>query len=214
MALQPFAGWPAESLDWFRDLEANNNREWFRSHRHTYDIAVRGPLESLLAEVAGEFGDGKVFRPNRDIRFSADKSPYKLEIYAVVPRAEGGGGWYVQLDKDGLFVGGGMYAPDRRTLATIRTAIDQETSGRELEQTVARLRTDGLAMMEYDSLKTAPRGYLPDHPRVELLRLKHFAAGVKHAPQPWLHSPEAKKHVVAGWHAVTPLLGWLAAIPA
>lgn len=208
-APKPFSGWPAEALKWFRDLEANNSRDWFQSHRGVYDESVRGPLESLLAEVAQEFGDGKVTRPNRDIRFSADKSPYKVSIYAIVNRPEDAGGWYVQLDKEGLFVGGGMYAPERPALTAIRKAIDDDRSGRELEGIVGQLAGQGLSMMEHETLKTAPRGYSADHPRVELLRMKHIAAGTKHEPQPWLHTPKAKEHVVFGWRAVTPLLDWL-----
>ena len=66
--MQRFTGWPPEALEWFRELEQNNNREWFRANRKTYEGAVRGPLEALLDEVSDEFGDAKVFRPNRDTR--------------------------------------------------------------------------------------------------------------------------------------------------
>jgi uncharacterized protein (DUF2461 family) len=68
--------------------------------------------------------------------------------------------------------------------------------------------------MEEDALKSAPRGYPVDHPRIDLLRLKHFAAGRVHPPQPWLHTAEAKDQIVDGWRSVTPLLEWLAAVPA
>lgn len=209
--MQPFTGWPKEAFEWFDGLEADNSRAWFHAHRATYDEAVRGPLESLLAELDDEFGDGRVARPNRDTRFSADKSPYKLRIYAIVPRAAGGGGWYVQLGKDGLFVGGGLYAPDRGQLAALRAAIAAEATGRELERIVERLRVSGYELIVDGSLKTAPRGYSVDHPRVALLRLGHLAAGVQHPPRRWLHTDAAKEHVVEGWRAVTPLLEWCAA---
>lgn len=211
MQPKPFTGWPPEALDWFEELEADNSRTWFLAHRKTYDEAVRGPLESLLAELEPEFGEAKVSRPNRDIRFSADKTPYKLQIYAVVHRADGPGGWYVQLSPEGLFVGGGLYDPGRERLAAVRAAIADDRSGPELEAVVDRLAGAGLELMRYGALKTAPRGYSVDHPRIDLLRLPHLAAGARFPPEPWLHTAAAKDRVVDSWRAVNPLLKWLAA---
>lgn len=213
-APQPFSGWPPEALGWFRELEANNNREWFHAHRPAYDEAVRGPLESLLAEVSDEFGDAKVSRPNRDTRFSPDKTPYKNRIYAVVGRAAGGGGWYVQLREEGLFAGGGLYAPDSKTVARVRAAIADDSTGPELEEVVAVMSNAGLRLFDEGALRTAPRGYPADHPRIELLRLKMYAAGTDHAAGPWLHTLEAKGRIVEAWRAVTPLLDWLARVGA
>ncbi|HEY7134170.1 MAG TPA: DUF2461 domain-containing protein [Acidimicrobiia bacterium] len=212
-AIRPFTGWPPEAFEWFRGLEANNSRAWFQQHRATYDDAVRGPLESLLAEVAEEFGDGKVARPNRDTRFSADKSPYKLQIYATIPHP--GGGWYVQLREGGLFAGGGLYAPEGRQLASLRAAIADDRAGAKLESLIERLGADHLEVMVDGALKTAPRGYLVDHPRIALLRLRHLAAGIQYEPARWLHTARAKDRVVDAWRAVRPLLDWCAAhVPA
>lgn len=205
-----FKGWPPEALAWFSSLEQNNNRDWFKANRQTYDDAVRGPLEQLLAETQDEFGDAKVFRPNRDTRFSADKSPYKLQIYAILHYPDGGG-WYVQLREEGLFAGGGLYSPDRQRLEAVRSAIAADETGSRLEEIVAKMETNGLDLMEYGALKTAPRGYPADHPRIELLRLPHLAAGVFHPAGEWLHTTEAKQRIVEAWHSVTPLLEWLAA---
>jgi uncharacterized protein (TIGR02453 family) len=209
-----FAGWPPGALDWFAGLEANNNRAWFQAHRDTYDTAVRGPLEALLGELADEFGEGKVSRPNRDIRFSPDKTPYKVQIYAVVPHGAGGGRWYVQLRREGLFVGGGLYGAERAQLAAVREAVADDRTGVELAEIVARLGTARLTLMESGALKTAPRGYPVDHPRIDLLRLKHIAAGTLHPPGPWLHAARAKTRVVGDWRALLPLLDWLASATA
>jgi uncharacterized protein (TIGR02453 family) len=205
--MEPFTGWPPAALEWFRELEQNNNREWFQANRKTYDEAVRGPLEALLEEVRDEFGDAKVFRPNRDIRFSADKSPYKTEIYAVLYHP-GSGGWYVHLNKEGLFTGGGIYAPDRNRLDALRAAIAADDTGSRLEEIIAKMEAEGSELMTEGALKTAPRGYRADQPRIGLLRLPHLVAGTRHAAGPWLHTPEAKKRVVDGWRSVTPLLEW------
>lgn len=208
-SVPPFRGWPPAALEWFRGLEADNSRAWFQANRRTYDEAVRQPLESLLAEVEAEFGEGKVFRPNRDTRFSKDKTPYKTQLAALLA-VEGGGGWYVQLSKEGLLVGGGLYHPERERLARIRAAIDDDRTGTELEQIVANLRAAGLQLLEEGSLRTAPRGYPADHPRIELLRLVNVAAARPEPVRAWLHTPKAKDRIVAPWRTVTPLIDWLA----
>jgi len=205
----PFTGWPPAALEWFRGIEADNSRAWFHANRTIYDEAVRQPLESLLAEVADEFGEAKVFRPNRDTRFSADKSPYKTQAAATVGRADGSS-WYVQLGKDGLFVGGGLYHPERERLARIRAAIADDRAGAELERIIDQLRTAKLELLADESLRTAPRGYPVDHPRIGLLRLVHLAAGRSDPPRRWLHTSAAKDRVVDAWRSVTPLLDWLA----
>jgi uncharacterized protein (TIGR02453 family) len=212
--LPPFRGWPPAALTWFRDLEANNTRAWFQANRAVYDEAVRGPLESLLAEVEDEFGQGKVARQNRDTRFSHDKSPYKLQIYATIPRAGGGGGWYVQLREDGMFIGGGVYAPEREALAAVRAAIDDDRQGRRLERIVAELEAGGLHLMESGALKTAPRGYAVDHPRVRFLRVGHLAAGVEHPIRRWVHTAAARDRIVDAWRSLTPLMQWAAEVTA
>jgi uncharacterized protein (TIGR02453 family) len=213
MAVATFAGWPPEALEWFDGLAANNTKTWFHAHRETYDRAVRGPLEALLAGLEDEFGPAIVSRPNRDIRFAADKSPYKLQIYARVPHPESGGVLYVQLRREGLFVGGGLYMPERARLAAIRAAIADDVRGPELESIIADMAIEDVELMTDGALKTAPKGYARDHPRIELLRLPHLAAGTMHDTGPWLHTPDAERRVVDGWETLTPLLAWLASVP-
>jgi uncharacterized protein (TIGR02453 family) len=207
----PFTGWPPAALEWFRGLEADNSRAWFQANRRTYDEAVRQPLESLLAEVEDEFGEAKVFRPNRDTRFSADKTPYKTQVAALAGGAPGEGGFYVQLGKDGLFVGGCLYHPERARLARVRAAIDDDRRGATLAAIVADLRAGKLELLTDGALKTAPRGYAADHPRIELLRQVNIAAGRTFAPARWLHSKGAKDRVVSAWRSLRPLHEWLAA---
>ncbi len=210
MTTLAFSGWPPTALEWFRALEVNNNRAWFQANKATYDHDVRSPFESLLAELADEFGEGTMSRPNRDIRFSKDKSPYKLQTYARVPRAGGDGGRYVQLRDEGLFVGGGLYMPDRDHLSRIRAAIADDRSGAELETIIDGLIGRGMSLMEDGALKTAPRGFSAEHPRIRLLRLPHLAAGVLHPPRRWLYTAAAKDRVIDGWRAIEPLLEWQA----
>ncbi|MFD0349554.1 DUF2461 domain-containing protein [Kitasatospora aburaviensis] len=154
-----FQGWPAEALDFYEHLEADNSRTFWQSHKEQYEQAVREPMERLLAELEPEFGPGKIFRPNRDVRFSADKSPYKTHIGAHLTA-----GGYVQLSADGLACGNGLYqlAPDQ--LDRYRAAVAEDVTGAELERVIDAVRAAGPQVVGRDSLKSAPRGYPKDHP--------------------------------------------------
>src|SRR5437764_502068 len=112
-----FRGWPAEALEFYEDLEADNTKSYWQAHKTTYEQCVLAPMLELLTELEPEFGPGKVFRPYRDVRFSADKSPYKTAIGATL--ANGG---YVQLSADGLGAGCGMYHLEADQLARFRAA--------------------------------------------------------------------------------------------
>src|SRR5580693_6912954 len=90
-----FQGWPEEALDFYEGLEADNSKTYWLGHKQTYESCVLAPMTELLAELAPDYGEGKIFRPYRDVRFSADKSPYKTAIGAVI------GPGYVQLSARG-----------------------------------------------------------------------------------------------------------------
>ena len=199
-----FQGWPSEAVDFYDGLEEDNSKTYWQAHKAVYDSAVRGPMEELLIELAPEFGEGKIFRPNRDVRFSADKSPYKTSIAATLA-ARG----YVQLSAAGLAVGSGMYmmAPDQ--LERFRESIDDDAAGGALVALVAEARRKGLEVTAHDSLKTAPRGYPKDHPRIDLLRLKGLITWREWTVAPWLSTPRAKGRVVDHLRASKPILGWL-----
>ena len=152
---------------WFAGLEADNSRAWFAAHRATYDDDVRGALEAMLEELADELG-GRVhlFRQHRDVRFSADKSPYKTTTYGlVVDRPASLAALYAQLSAAGLFAGTGYHVLAADQLARFRDAVADDASGPALERAVAAARAAGLETFGA-ALKTAPRGYPRDHPRV------------------------------------------------
>jgi uncharacterized protein (TIGR02453 family) len=161
-------------------------------------------MEALLAELESEFGPGKVFRPYRDVRFSADKTPYKLNCAAHLP------GGYVSVSADELFVGSGLYMPMPDDLKRFRVAVDAERSGRELEAIVAALRTAEYDVGAHDAVKTAPRGYPRDHPRIDLLKLKGIVMSKAWPVGAWLGTEQAKQRVVATLEAARPLNRWLA----
>ena len=160
-------------------------------------------MQELLAELADEFGPGRVFRPYRDVRFSKDKAPYKLNCAAQLP------GGYISFSAEGLFVGSGLYMPDADRLRRFRAAVDDETSGSELASIVATLRKDGYDVGAHEVLKTAPKGYPRDHSRIDLLKHKGIVMSKSWPVGAWLGTRKAKDRVVACLDAARPLNVWL-----
>jgi uncharacterized protein (TIGR02453 family) len=204
-----FTGFGRGAIAFYDELAANNSREWWLASKGRYEDEVRRPMEELLQDVSAEFGEAKLFRPNRDTRFSKDKSPYKTNIAAVI-HFDDGGSVYVSLGAEGLHVGGGAYHPERPRLARLREAIADDRTGPELERIAADLRKAKADVTAHETLKTAPRGYGKDHPRIELLRMGGIIGMWEHRPGPWLHTAEAEDRVIAGWRALRPLNDWLA----
>jgi uncharacterized protein (TIGR02453 family) len=199
-----FKGWPAEALEFYEGLEADNSKAYWQDHKADYDRVVKGPMEELLAELAPEFGEGKIFRPYRDTRFSANKAPYKTNIGATL--ANGG---YVALSTSGLACGTGYYMPSPDQLERFRRAVADDKTGEPLAALVAGLREKGLEITAHDVLKTAPRGYDKDHPRIELLRHKGLIAWRQWPVAAWLGTKAAKTRVVDFLHNAQPLTAWL-----
>ena len=203
-----FTGWPVEAVEFYEGLQADNSKVYWQAHKSVYEECVRAPMEQLLAELADEFGPGKLFRPYRDVRFSAEKTPYKTNCAATVGSGVGQG--YVSFSADGLSVGGGLYMPDPATLQRYRTAVDREKSGALLAEIVATLRSGGYQTMAHEVLKTAPRGFPKDHPRIELLRHKGIAMMKEWPVAAWMGTAKAKDRVVGALRAGVPLNEWLA----
>lgn len=206
MAGTTFTGWTDEALTFFRDLEANNTRPFWLEHKHVYDEHVRAPMEAFGALVAEAFGPLHLFRPNRDVRFSKDKSPYKTALGAVT-EDEGGWTYYVQISGEGLFAGSGAYHMAKDQLERFRVAVDDDRAGPELVEVLEPLRRKGFGFGG-NELKTAPRGYPRDHPRIELLRLKGITVHRQFEPAAWLHTKAAAKKITDVWKAAEPVSGW------
>ena len=204
-----FRGFGEGAIRFFEQLADNNRREWWQANKESYESDVRAPLEVLLDDLAPEFGEAKVFRPNRDTRFSKDKSPYKTAAAAVVGSPYSGHSLYIQLSASGLMLGGGIFHGASDQLARLREAIDDDRTGTELERIVADIRTRKGQIGAHEQLKTAPRGYAKDHPRIELLRYKGLIGWYEHPPRAWLHKPEARDRVADAWRSLGPLNDWL-----
>ncbi len=198
-----FRGWKAEALEFFEGLEADNSKPYWEAHKEDYLTLVRAPMEELLADLEPAWGESHVFRPYRDIRFSRDKTPYKTAIGATV------GDGYVQLDARGLAAGCGMWGMASDQLDRYRAAVDDDRSGKKLEQIVASARAKKLDVSGHGELKTAPKGYPKDHPRIELLRAKGLATWREWPAGSWLGTKRAEDRVVEFFTQSKPLVAWL-----
>jgi uncharacterized protein (TIGR02453 family) len=199
-----FTGWPAEALEFYEGLMADNSKTYWTANKATYDDAVHAPMAALLAELEAEFGEGKIFRPYRDLRFSADKTPYKTAIGAVI--ADGG---YIQLSAEGLGVGSGMWHMATDQIQRYREAVAADASGEALTEIIAEAGQHKIDVHGHASLKTAPRGFAKDHPRADLLRHKGLTAWQEWPAAAWLGTPAAKDRVVGFMRAARPLRDWL-----
>jgi uncharacterized protein (TIGR02453 family) len=206
-----FAGWPKPALQFFAGLKQDNSKAYFEAHRQIYEAQVRQPMEALLAELERDLGPGtdvKIFRLNRDLRFSPDKRPYKEHLGAYMSGARAGG-LYLQISDEGVYLAIGSHemAPDQ--LARFRDAVAGK-DGEKLARIVAALVKDGYQVTE-PSFKRVPPGYPADHPRGDLLRCKGLMASRNWKPGAWLQTVEAKERVRGAIKASKSLTSWLEA---
>lgn len=200
-----FRGFPPEALEFLAELEANNDREWFKANRARYDEHLVGPVRAL-GEDLSDLGRPRLFRPWNDTRFHP-RPPIKEHIGLAVGY-EGAGGYYVELSLDGLLVAAGIYQPAPDQLDRIRRLIDDGRTAAALTRAVARAQKAGLALAE-PALVRAPRGYPADHPRLRLLRCRSLTVTRRHALGPWLHRPTAGRTIREELDAAAPLVRWV-----
>ena len=201
-----FQGFPAEAFGFYERLAADNSRAFWAAHKSDYEVFVREPVSALVGELETEFGPAAVFRPGRDTRFSADKSPHQTYQGAFVERFAGTG-FYVQVSADGLAASGGFHshAPDQ--VERYRAAVQSAGSGTALAAIVADLREATLCIGG-DLLKTRPRGVPADHPRVDLLRHRSLTANRDWPVGPQLRTRQALTLVRQTWQQLIPLCDW------
>jgi uncharacterized protein (TIGR02453 family) len=203
----PFQGFPEPALDFYEGLVADNSKAYWADHKHVYDTAVRAPLQALLDELGPEFGEAKLFRPYRDVRFTKDKTPYKTAAAAAIGD-DVQGGLYVQLSAEGLMVAGGAHGLATDQARRLRAAVAEDRPGRRLVAVLEDLRGAGFSV-EGERLKRLPKDVEPDHPRADLLTLKTLFAVQAHEPGEWLHTSLARDVVAQAWRRLVPLNDWL-----
>lgn len=201
-----FTGIPHAAADFYAELEQDNSTEFWAAHRDRYERDVRAPMAALVAELEEEFGPAKIFRPQRNLRFSRDKTPYKTHQGAYVgvgPRT----GWYAEVSADGFRVGGGSYHLEPAALTAFRQAV-AGPRGAALERVVDGLRLAGWEIRG-STLRTAPRGVDRDHPRIELLRHTSISATRWVEDADVVTTRRLLDQVRADWEQVRPLVEWL-----
>ena len=200
-----FRGWPAEALEFYDGLLADNTKTYWTAHKTTYDEKVRAPMVALLEELEPEFGPARIYRPYRDVRFSKDKSPYKTQIAASFER-----GGYVKLSAEGLGAGSGIYMFSPEQLRRWRAAVDEDSSGKPLVKVISELQKQGVDVSSHDVLVRVPTGFAKDHPRAELLRYKDLVAWRDWPVAAWLGTAKAKAKLEEFFRICAPLNDWLA----
>ena len=205
-----FAGFPVAAFDFSAGLRADNSRTYWAAHRDIYEDSVRAPLAALLEGLADEFGgEASLFRPFRDIRFARDKSPYKTHQGGFIEVAPGVG-YHLQVDADGLMVGGGFHARDAAQTREYRAAVTDPRSGDRLGAVVVSLAEAGFTI-EGEQVATRPRGVSADHPRLGLVRRKWLTASRRYPPSPRLADESAAAQVRSDWARLRPLIDWITA---
>ncbi|MCU1699890.1 MAG: hypothetical protein JWR34_5953 [Mycobacterium sp.] len=203
-----FTGFTEAALDFYDDLEMDNTKSYWEAHKDVYQASVKTPMTALVTALEPQFGNAKIFRPFRDVRFAKDKTPYKTHQGAFVA-AGPACGWYVEISARGFRSGAGFYEASGSDLGRIRASIANELTGDQLGKILAKLKRAGFTVGG-DRLKTSPRGYDADHPRIELLRHRSLTIGKDYGFEPIIHTPELVAAVRADWKAARPLVDWVA----
>lgn len=197
--------WPPAAIEFLRELEANNDRDWFRSNRKRYEEDLVAPARALTEKLAS-LGPPRFFRPYNNLRFRP--GPPLKEHLGVAIAYGGAGSYYFDLSLDGLLVGAGLFHPAPDQLERFRAAIDAPRKAAAFERALASAEAAGLGLFE-PALKRAPRGYPQDHPRLEWLRRKQLVVYRRDPLARWLHTSECDRRVQKRLTASTPLITWL-----
>ena len=214
----------ASTIKFLKDLKKNNNKPWFDKNRKQYE-AAKTDFINFIQAVIDQHGktDSTIknlqakdclFRINRDIRFSKDKSPYKTNFGASINKsgrkAENSAGYYFHLEPGGVFTGGGIWMPAPPELKKVRQEIDYNLaefkkiiSAKKFKAVYVELSSDP----EY-KLSRVPKGYDPENPAAEYLKLKSFIAMIKISDAD-LTSKNLLKKTVAAFDALQPLIGFI-----
>jgi uncharacterized protein (TIGR02453 family) len=211
----------ARTLSFLGRLKRNNRREWFNAHREEYERDVREPMIAVIERLAIDF---RAFAPDmvaspklsfyriyRDTRFSENKTPYKTHVAAVfpcrgLPKHEGAG-MYFHVSPEGVWAGGGMWAPQTPQLHAVREHI--AANSRRLRAIVlapAFRRT--LGGLEGEKLQRIPRGFPKDHEAAEYLKYRQFLGGAEF-PATFATSPKFYRGLLAVFRRVAPLVRFL-----
>ena len=203
-----FTGFPVAALDFYDDLEMDNTKSFWEAHKRGLQGVGRGAMKALIAALEPEFGDGEGVpplprRPLRQGQDAVQDPPGRVRRGRA--RAPAGTS---RCRRAGVRTGAGFYAGEGAQIAADRTAVAEERRGAELEGILAGLAAEGYEISG-EQLKTAPRGYDREHPRIDLLRHKQLFAGRDLGFEPVVHTGELLDLVRDDWRAYRPMVEWL-----
>jgi uncharacterized protein (TIGR02453 family) len=212
---------PGETLKFLRALKRNNRREWFQPRKAQYEAQVRAPMIAIIERLAVDMRDiapdivvdpkTAMYRIYRDTRFSENKTPYKTHVAASFPTRglpkHEGAGLYFHVAPDGVWVGGGMYAPQTAQLQAVREHIAANVKRlRAIVESPGFRRNIGV--LEGERLQRVPRGFPKDHEAAEYLKYRQFLAGLELPPN-IASSPTFYATLLAVFRQVAPLARFL-----
>jgi len=213
-----FQGFDRDAVAFLHELAAEQNREWFAANKARYEARWALPMTLLLEDVAARIAKAyapvklappKLFRIYRDTRFAKDKSPYKTHVAGVI-RAGSTSAMYVHFGIDEEFVGVGTYFFEDHQLPRWRKLVAADASGKPIAALIGKLRKAGYHVGGHDDYKKVPKGFAPDHPRAELLKMKGLTAGFPDMPNGMLQKPALADWLVKHAKVTAPLVVWLA----
>jgi uncharacterized protein (TIGR02453 family) len=218
-----FEGFARSAPAFFHELAVEMNKPWFDENKQRYLDEWVEPMTALLEQVAGGLAkayapaklEPKVLRIYRDVRFAADKTPYKthiagrLGLTAKKPIDGGVSAMYVHLGMDEEFIGSGTYFFDDKQLAKWRKLVAADKTGKPIETTIKKLRKAGYWVGGHDDYKKVPRGFAPDHPREAMLRMKGLTVGFPEIPKGMLHQPKLADWLIKHGKASAPIVTWI-----
>jgi uncharacterized protein (TIGR02453 family) len=219
--MTPRTTFPPAALTFLRGLKRHNDRAWFAAHKDAYERDVKAPMIALVERLAGDLRRlapdlvasprASLYRIYRDTRFSPDKSPFKTQIGAVFPHRtlhrHQGAGLYVEIGPAGVMIAGGIYMPQPPELSALRTHLAENTARfRSLVESPGFRRAVGA--VSGSSLQRLPRGFPPNHPAAEYLKLKQFLFG-RDYPAAFATTPGFYRQVVALFERMAPVVAFL-----
>lgn len=237
IAASTFSGFKPEAVDFLVELAEHNDREWFAPRKADYERLLKGPLEALVAALAERFeardfpllADPKrsIFRIYRDTRFSKDKSPYKTHLGASFPwqeragdgttivadAAAHGNGGYFNFQPGEMYVGGGMWMPDKSRLDAFRRAIVEEPDRVRAALEERDFMAAFGSVTAHEHLKRVPTGLPADHPMADLFRYKDVVFG-RPLSDDDVFSPSLPDTIADAFAAGMPVFRFLATVRA
>lgn len=213
-----FAGFDRDAMQFLHELTLEMNRDWFEANKARYQRVWVEPLTALLDEIRArltktytplKIGAPKLFRIHRDTRFSKDKSPYKTHVAGMLPLREHCVALYFHVGIDEDYAGAGNHFFEDAQLPRWRKLVGADKTGKEIAGIVGKLRKAGYEVGGHEDYKKVPKGFAPDHPRADLLKLRGLGAGFPPMPKGLLHKPALVDWLVLHGKATAPLVRWI-----